>query len=183
MKDEDILKLYAERSEQAPAETYAKYRGLLFSIAFEMLGSPEDAEECVNDVMLKAWNGIPPSPPSLPNYLKKLTRTTALDIYDRESAQKRGGGSKPLILDELAECLPANAEDVDMGILLRAVIGDFICSLPDEDARVFIARYKECLSVKEIADGFGMGESRIKMKLSRARKKLKKRLEKEGVKV
>ena len=183
MKDEDIIKLYMERSEQAPAETYAKYRGLLFSIAFNMLGDSGDAEECVNDVLLKAWDGIPPAPASLPNYLKKLTRTTAIDINDRSTAKKRGGGRAPLILDELAECLPAHAEDVDMGILLRGVMSDFILSLPYDDARVFVARYKECLSVKEVSEKFGMGESRVKMKLARARKKLKKILEKEGIKV
>lgn len=183
MSDEQIIALYAERSEQAPTETYVKYHGLLFSIAFNMLGDREDAEECVNDVLMKAWENIPPAPANLPNYLKKLTRSTALDLFDRRSAQKRGGGKKPVILDELSECLPANAEDIDMGILLKQVIGDFIASLPKDDARVFLARYKECLSVKEVAERFGMGESRVKMKLARARNKLRKILIKEGVNV
>ena len=58
MDDEAILNLYCQRSSSALAETEAKYGRLCFSIANNILQSREDAEECVNDTWLHAWNAM-----------------------------------------------------------------------------------------------------------------------------
>ena len=60
MEDREIVALYWDRSEAAVAETQARYGPYCLAIARRILGSGEDAEECVNDVWLAAWNSIPP---------------------------------------------------------------------------------------------------------------------------
>ena len=63
MEDDQIVKLYWNRNEQALAESSHKYGAYCHSIAFNILSSKMDAEECVNDTWLNAWNTIPPNKP------------------------------------------------------------------------------------------------------------------------
>lgn len=58
--DEDILTLYNRRDEQAIAATQSKYGSYCRAVADRILRVREDAEECVNDTYLHAWNAIPP---------------------------------------------------------------------------------------------------------------------------
>ena len=63
MEDQQIIRLFFERSEQAITELSRKYGALCFQIADNILDDPQDAEECVNDAWLGAWNSIPPQRP------------------------------------------------------------------------------------------------------------------------
>ena len=90
MEDNRILKLYAERSERAIAETERKYGRYCYSIAVHILQSDEDAAECVNDTYLRAWNAIPPQHPRcLRTFLGKITRNLSLNRYEKQTAEKQ----------------------------------------------------------------------------------------------
>lgn len=60
MDDIQILQLYFDRDEKAIQETMEKYGNYCTSIARNILGNNEDAEECVSDAYLNTWNSIPP---------------------------------------------------------------------------------------------------------------------------
>ena len=64
MDDSGILALYFARDEQAVAETAEKYGERCYAVSYQILRSREDAEECVNDTYVKAWNAIPPQRPA-----------------------------------------------------------------------------------------------------------------------
>ena len=77
--DEAIIDEYFARDEQAITSTSSKYGAYCGSIAYNILENHEDAEECVNDTYLSAWNSIPPTrPASLSAFLGKITRTASL---------------------------------------------------------------------------------------------------------
>ncbi len=184
MEDRTIVDLYWQRSERAVPETVAKYGPYCRAIAERILGSREDAEECVNDTWLAAWNAIPPGRPVLLRpYLAKIARNLAFDRYRRETAAKRGGGELPLVLDELAECL-ADASDTEKAVeaeeLGRAVRA-FIRGLPEREGNVFLRRYFFNESAEAIADRYGMTAGNVRAVLSRTRGKLKARLTEEGL--
>ena len=61
MTDENIIKLYFERSELAILETDKKYSRLCNNVAENILKIREDIEECINDTYLSVWNKIPPA--------------------------------------------------------------------------------------------------------------------------
>lgn len=74
MEDSAIEDLYWERSEQAIPETEHKYGGYCYTVAMRIVNNPEDAEECVNDTWLGAWNSMPENRPSfLAPYLARQT--------------------------------------------------------------------------------------------------------------
>ncbi len=183
MDDRGIVELYWQRSERAIAETSEKYGAYLHSIAYQILHDREDAQECVNDTYLDAWNGMPPHRPSiLATFLGKLTRRISIDRFRHQSAKKRGGGEMLLILDELSECV-AGGEGVEEEYekkRLRNMINDFVSGLPDMERQVFLCRYWYMEPVGAIGERFGFSESKVKSMLHRTRGKLGKLLEKEG---
>lgn len=184
MNDPQIVELFQQRSEKAIAETQQKYGVYLKAIAYNILHNHEDSDECVNDTYLRAWNCIPPHCPSvLKTFLGKITRNLSLDKYDRLTAEKRGKGQFPLAFEELQEILPDsyNSEKIIEEIVLTEILNRFLGSLSAEQRVIFMRRYWYFNSVKEISEEYGIGESKVKMSLSRSRKKLKAMLEKEDI--
>ena len=183
MEDSKIVDLYWARSENAITETKRKYDRYCFSIASNILPFHEDAEECVNDTYLAAWNSIPPSRPSiLSTYLGKLTRRISIDRWRKLSADKRGHGPITVALDELAECIPSEsnpAEAVEAKALAE-VIGRFLDTVPYTERKVFLMRYFDMAKIQDIARGCNMSPSKVKSMLHRTRCKLRIALQKEG---
>ena len=183
MEDSQIIQLYWERDEQAIDATLQKYGSFCTAIAKNILGNDQDAEECVNDAYLSVWNAIPPHRPGiLPAFLAKITRNTALNKYKHNTAQKRGGGQLPLVLDELSDRV-SGKETVEQAFdrqeLLQA-IQDFLASLSPQKRNIFLCRYWYTDSVAAIAARCGMKEGAVAMTLSRLRRKLHRYLSERG---
>ena len=186
MKDSQIVDLYWQRDETAISETEAKYGRFCFSIANNILHDDEDAKECVNDTYLGAWNAMPPHRPEmLSTFLGKITRRLSLKKWRDRSADKRGGGSVALSMEELEECIPSrqSADDSIAVAELTNIINEFLETLPVEERRVFLRRYWYFDSISDISARFGFGESKVKMMLKRTRDKLLVRLQKEDAAV
>ena len=184
MDDNRIIELYQARSEHAITATADKYGRYCYSIAYNILHNNEDSEECVNDTYLNAWNSIPPHNPSrLSTFLGKITRNLSLKRYETYTAQKRGNGQIPLVLDELLSCVPASysIEKVIDDAALVETLNLFLASLPENTRKLFVRRYWYLSPVKEIARDFHLTESNVKVTLFRIRNQLKQYLEKEGI--
>ncbi|MCH5323911.1 MAG: sigma-70 family RNA polymerase sigma factor [Eubacterium sp.] len=182
MEDSQIVELYWERSESAIAETKQKYEHYCHYIAYNILKSDMDAEECVNDTYVKAWNSIPPNRPNrLSAYLGKITRNIALDRYEKNKAQKRGGGEMSVVLDELQECIPSSNNSISDTYILKDAINRFLVSLSPDKRKIFMRRYWYLSSIKEISQEYGISQSKAKMTLLRVRNDFKAFLEKEGI--
>ncbi len=175
LDDGRIIQLYFERNEQAIAETARKYGNYCTAIARNILGNPEDAEECVNDTYLNTWNAIPPhKPQALSTFLGKIVRNLAFNRYQHNTAAKRGGGEIPLVLDELAYCV-SDTEDVTHAYAMKelsSAINDFLGTLPKDKRNIFICRYWYTESIADIAARYRMEYAAVSMTLHRLRKKL-----------
>lgn len=176
MEDKEIVSLYWQRNAKAIEETASKYGSYCKSIAKNILGNDEDAEECVNDTYLNAWNSIPPHCPNiLSTYLGKITRNLSFDKFRYRKADKRGRGEIELVLEELSECvsgMDSVEQTIDKQELVKA-INDFLDTLSKEKCNIFLCRYWYALSVKEIAKKFRMTEGNVSVTLNRTRNKLK----------
>lgn len=184
MDDHSIIDLYWTRCESAIAQTAEKYGRYCHAIAYRILGSHEDSEECVNDTFIKAWNTIPPERPEhLDAFLGTITRNLSLDRYRKNTAGKRSNGHTLLVLEELQDCIPDghSGNHLDDALVLADVLNRFLSSLPSQTRRIFLRRYWYFCSVKEIAAEDHITEGKVKMLLLRTRRKLKQDLEKEGV--
>lgn len=80
-------------------------------IARSILNDHQDAEECVNDAYLGAWNSIPPqSPDPLRAYICRIVRNRSLKKLRANTAIKRGSQFE-VSLSELEDCIPDNSMD------------------------------------------------------------------------
>lgn len=182
-EDREIVALYWERDENAVRKTQEKYGRYLAKIVRNILPAPEDQEECVNDVYLKAWSSMPPHHPEvLSTYLGKLARERAIDLYRKNHSQKRGVGEYALSLSELEEVLPDRDTTLEEAERRRldSVLDAWLRTLPGETRKAFVGRYFYADPVKDIAACLGVSESKVKSMLFRARKALRKRLTEEG---
>ena len=182
MEDEKIIDLFFVRSEQAIRELDNKYGKICHNFSYNIVNSRQDAEECVNDALLAAWQAIPPlAPVHLAAYLAKLTRNAALNRYRAQNAQKRGGSVVAVSLDELAECLPGGESPADRAEaeVLRSALSAFLRTLPERQRQVFLARYFYALPLSGIAARFSMRENTVKTTLHRTRRRLRDYLEQE----
>lgn len=184
MEDNQIIDLYWKRSEDAISQTALKYGRYCHTIAYNILHNDEDSEECVNDTYLKAWGIIPPRRPKvLSTFLGKITRNLSLDKYRYYTAEKRCASGLTLALEELSDCVPGSGSEdqVIADMLLVDLLNRFLSSLPSEHRKIFMRRYWYVSEIREIAEDYGMTESKVKMSLLRSRNRLKELMEKEGV--
>ena len=184
IKDAAIITLLQKRDETALQEIRNAYGSLCFQMAYRILGSREDAEECVSDMLIDAWNSIPPhNPNSLCAYLTVLVRRSALNRLRHEKRKKRGGMQFAAALDEIAEIIPSDERiesEVERREMLTAVTV-FLRGLPEQQKQIFMLRYYTAAPIKEIAERFGISQNTVKLSLMRTRKKLKEYLRKEGL--
>lgn len=184
LEDTQIIDLYWARDELALKQTDLKYGGYCRAIAQNILGVLEDTEECVWDTWLHAWNAMPPQRPAiLRAFLGRITRNLSFDRYKASHAEKRGGGSVALAIDELTACIPA-APDAQKAVEdkeLSQAIDRFLRSLPERECNVFLRRYWYAESIETIASRFRLNQNTVKSILFRTREKLRVALEEEGI--
>ena len=182
MDDSAILDLFFARSEAAIAALSQAYGAPCLRMAQNILGSAEDAEECVADGYLAAWNAIPPQrPTSLRAWFFRVVRNRAVTRYRANTAEKRNGAFNTA-LDELADVLPApaNTESALDARELAALLDRFLDGLDRTSRIVFLRRYWFADPVETIARDLGMTRSAVSARLHRTRNKLKDRLIQEG---
>ncbi|MBQ8447614.1 MAG: sigma-70 family RNA polymerase sigma factor [Clostridia bacterium] len=185
MKDEAIIEMLFARSEKGIDEINKKYGRKCRSIALEIVGSEEDAEECINDAYLGVWNSIPPEKPKpLSTFIYRILRNVAMNRRRAAKRQKRACVYGEA-LDEIAETFAAS-ETVESALEskdVQKILREFLLSLDKENRAIFMRRYWFMESGKSIAASLGMSENSVRVRLLRTREKLRKYLEERGVEV
>ena len=173
--DEKIIDLFFERSEQGIRELDNKYGTVCHNLSYNIVNNRQDAEECVNDAYLGAWNAIPPERPNpLLSYIVKIVRNISLKIYWRTEAAKRSG-HYTIALEEIEGCIAdqKTVEDEIEARELARIIEEFLDTLTLENRVIFMRRYWFADSYKDIAEFVGLSEKNISVRLTRIREKMK----------
>ena len=177
MEDRDIIALYFARSEEAIKHSSAKYGTYVMGISMNILENHSDAEECVNDTWLKAWNSIPPqNPPSLKVYLGRLVRHLSIDRLRTLTRLKRNRELE-VALEELAECSAPDDEDVTA---LTHALDEFLEGLEPTDRKLVVGRYWHLYPVSKLAKAYGLTVGNTSVRLHRLRERLRVHLTERG---
>ena len=175
IEDGKIIELFFRRSEQAIRELDEKYGKVCRKLSHNIVNNRQDAEECVNDAYLGAWNAIPPAKPSpLLTYICKIVRNISLKTYWRKEASKRRS-TYTIAMEEIEACI-ADPNTVEIEIEVRElarIIESFLDTLTTENRVIFMRRYWFSDSCKDIAEFVGLSEKNISVRLTRTRKKMK----------
>ncbi len=175
IEDEKIIEMFWGRSEQGIQELDIKYGKVCHKLSYNIVNSRQDAEECVNDAYLGAWNAIPPAKPNpLLTYICKIVRNISLKIYYRKEAAKRNS-TYTIAMGEIEACIAApNTVEAEIEAReLARIIESFLDTLTVENRVIFMHRYWFSDSCKDIAEFVGLSEKNISVRLARIRQKMK----------
>lgn len=126
---------------------------------------PADAEEAVQEALVRAWlrRDACRSPDAPLPWLLEITRNEARRVLGREA--RRG-------TLELLDA--AIREDHELaGTAVRVSVEQALRELADGDRRLLQLRYAEDLTQVEVARRLGVPEGTVKVKLHRARRRLR----------
>ncbi len=168
------MKLVRGQSEQI-AQLYDTYGDMLFRLAYSILLNQADAEDAVQDIFIKIIGKIPDFGEKAQ---EKAWLTRVLVNHCRDQLRKR----KLRLYTPLEEVLeqqgndlsvPGPEESGDTGLL------QIVLSLGEKYRQPLVLHYFEGFSVEEVSGILGIGQSAVKMRLSRGREMIKKRMEEE----
>ena len=178
LQDHEIVALYHARDEQAIEHSQKQYGVYCQTVAMNILNSLPDADECVNDTWLAAWNSMPPQKPhSLRAYLGKITRNLSLNRLKALHREKRDA-RLTVAFEELDDCIPAPDETASQ--LICQWLDEYLGTLSREDRRLFVGRYWYNYGVKQMARHYGMSANAVTKRLARLREGLRAYLTERG---
>ena len=173
--DSKLIALYQSRSEIAISETKSMYGRLIYSVAHDLLKNNSDAEECESDTYLVLWKSIPPAEPkNFKAFCLKITRNLAIKKLDYYRADKRDVAKTIYYEDVLNEVsdLELHLRD-DKESDLSQCIDEFLHRLDKKKRIIFVLRYWQLMSIKEITEECRMSKSQVETILCRIRKQLR----------
>lgn len=183
LDDSEIIDLFFKRSERAITELSSKYGRLCMTISMNILSQEQDAEECVNDSYLVAWNTIPPQKPNpLRSYICRIVRNQSINRWRYKNAKKRKS-EYDLCLEELENVLSASGK-IDDELNEKALVSyleEFLDTLDPVNRMIFIRRFWFMDPYQAIAKRSGLREVTIRVRISRTKRSLKTFLVKKGV--
>ena len=175
IEDEKIIDLFFNRSEKAIQELDIKYGKVCHKLSYNILNNKQDAEECVNDAYLGAWNAIPPTRPNpLLSYIVKIVRNISLKIYWRKEAAKRNS-TYTIAMGEIEGCIadPNTVETEIEARELARIIEAFLDTLTAKERVIFMRRYAYADTYADIAKRVGISEKNVSVRLTLIRQKMK----------
>ena len=173
--DEKIIEMFFGRDQQAIRELDNKYGKVCYNLSYNIVNSRQDAEECVNDAYLGAWNAIPPVHPNpLLSYILKIVRNISLKVYWGKETCKRNSQYK-IALEEIEGCIAdqKSVEDEIEARELAHIIEEFLDTLTTKERVIFMRRYAYADTYADIAKRVGISEKNVSVRLTLIRQKLK----------
>ena len=153
-EDKRCLERAASGDRTSFALLYDRYAGMTYAVILKILKDPSDAEDCLQEVWLEAWNRAAtydPARGAVPAWLLVLARSRALDrIRSRSSRQlmhsRAEAGDAPAI------ARPADPSAHTEDAQLRARMRRALDNLEPHHRQVLELAYWEGLSQSQIAE-------------------------------
>lgn len=179
--EKEIVGLLQEHSELAVLLLRNRYEADCRRIAAEVFLSEEMFAACFDDALHRVWNSfLQDRPQDLSVYVRNAMRCAILRKQERNLKMKQGGMTAELPLLG-AILFPESRKTVDLTLRSDAAeqIAAYLDTQPKEIKRVFAARYRQLLSVPEIAEMLSLTPDAVTEMISRLQRDLTERFEKE----
>ncbi|MBR6967333.1 MAG: sigma-70 family RNA polymerase sigma factor [Ruminococcus sp.] len=184
MTDNEYRTMYERSPAAAQNALFDEYLNYVYSIVYNKLGScgrKEDIEECISDVFCavflsydatRSFNG------DLKGFIGKIASNKAINRFHSLSA----GNGRSVYIEELEEQLPSadRLPEAAERAELREVMIRCIKALGEPEATMIICKYYRNMKSSEIGRRLSMPAVTVRVRCSRALKKLKELLAAEG---
>ena len=170
--DKSLMDRVRVREQQAMAEIFDRYAGLVYSVALRVLNDSGHAEDVMQEIFFQLWrnpDSFSPSRGSLGAWLLVVARNRAIDHL----RQRRSG--EPV--DELVVASATNLENEAQRSIIIQRVQHIIGDLPKEQQQSLQMAFFDGLSHSEIAEKTGQPLGTVKTRIRSALTSLRKRLE------
>jgi RNA polymerase sigma-70 factor (ECF subfamily) len=177
--DNEIISRVLRGEQALYAEIVKRYQNFVFTIALRYTPIREDAEEIAQDVFVKAYRSLADfrGDSRFSTWLYTIVATTSITFLRKKKLEVHSLDNEKVL---------AAAENVDSGFKANQIeqkskvqmVNDAIQLLSGDDARILTLFYKGEQSLEEIGQIMGAEANTIKVKLHRARQRLKEKMEK-----
>jgi len=178
LNDSEIISRILQGDHQAYAGLVNRYQNYVFTLVLRMVKTREDAEEVAQDVFVKAYRALADfrGDARFSTWLYTIVNTTCITFL-----RKKKLDTHSLDNDSVFEL----ADSRDSGFRANLVeqkskqvmVSQAISLLSEDDAQVITLFYKAEQSLEEIAKILGIETNTAKVRLHRARARLKEKME------
>lgn len=185
MKDAEWLTLMETSPKDAQTALVKEYKNLVYAIVLSKLkgsASPDETEDCVNDAFVEIFASISKFDPngSLKTFVSTIAVRVAINRFKRIMYRQKMTCS----IEEESVSLPPSDNDTYNtveGNAFRKRLWEIVDSLGELDAKIIVYQYCYELKVHEIADILSLSTYAVQKRSIRARKRIRKILEKENL--
>lgn len=178
LHDNEIISRVLRGEQQAYAELVDRYKSFVFTLVFRFVKNREEAEELAQDVFIKAYRYLADfrGDSKFSTWLYTIVNTTCITFLRKKKLNTHS-------LDQ--ENIFEAADNVDSGMSANQVeqksrqqlVNQAIGLLSPDDAMVITLFYKGEQSLDEIATALKLESNTVKVRLHRARQRLKEKME------
>lgn len=171
----DLVTLAKEGDREAFDELVRRTYVETYTLAFRLTGDQEDANDVVQETYLRAYRGLGRfrGDAQFTTWLYRITANCAATLVGKRARHRHDDLDDAMIVDDRAESDPAARADLED---LRGRLTAALDELPPKLRTVVVLRDIYDLPHEAIAAELGISESAAKVRLHRARRKLRDRL-------
>jgi len=171
--DNELIDMFlATQSPEHFGELYGRYSDKVYSKCLSLLKNEAAAQDAAQDIFLKIFLNLAKfnKKSRFSTWVYSITYNYCIDYLRRKKKEKT------ILTDDENEKDPAEEEVDDKEILEMEIerLAYILDKIPEDDKMVLLMKYREDLSIKDISKAFDKSESAIKMKLKRAKNKVRK---------
>jgi len=172
--DKELIVLLKDNNHNAFKEIYNRYNGLLFAYAYKRLQVEEEAKDVIQEVFIGLWEnrGNFILKTYLSGFLYKSVLNKILNIWKHKRVIRHHVLSLSLEVD-------VDSEETDFLIRekdIAALVEKEIAAMPPRMREIYELKYRQYMSVKQIANDLNISENTVATQLQRASAHLKNKL-------
>lgn len=177
--DNEILSSVLRGNQQAYAEIVKRYQNFVFTIALRYTPNREDAEEIAQDCFIKAYRNLADfrGDSKFSTWLYTIVTTTCLTFLRKRKLEVHSLDNERVfeVADAQDSGLHANQVEQKSRVTM---VNQAINLLSPDDAQIITLFYKGEQSLEEIGQAMGLEANTVKVRLHRARQRLRDKMEK-----
>jgi RNA polymerase sigma-70 factor (ECF subfamily) len=177
--DNEILSSVLQGNQQAYAEIVKRYQNFVFTIALRYTPNREDAEEIAQDCFIKAYRSLADfrGDSKFSTWLYTIVTTTCLTFLRKKKLDVHSLDDERVfeVADSQDSGFQANQIEQKSRV---GMVNQAINLLSPDDAQIITLFYKGEQSLEEIGQAMSLESNTVKVRLHRARQRLRDKMEK-----
>ena len=176
--DIELINTVLKGDQQAYAVIVERYQSFVFTLVLRYIKSREDAEEVAQDIFVKAYRALADfkGASKFSTWLYTIVTTTCISFLRKKKLDIHSLDNEKVLAVAESRDSGMSANYVEQKSKL-AMVNNAIALLNSDDAEIITLFYKGEQTLEEIAQVLGIEANAVKVRLHRARGRLKEKMQ------